>query len=316
MKRNKSRKYQRGILIVILLAAVAGLAVTGLFYFKVNRELVETKQELETWKEKYKAMRTEQRLSQEQEKAEQQEQSAEESEETQNTQTTQEFTFSVRDTAPGIIVESSQIDTQNLMQYFTAESISASVYSRINGKSYRENADISLSELRYLKVLHYNFEHQIQVGEMIVNTAIAQDVQEIFEQLFENEYEIQSIYLVDNYWLDAGGNASDSNSIEFNNTSAFNYREVSGMTGTGTSSNHALGLAIDLNPQQNPDVTYTESGPVYTHKNASPYINRESGADHMITHEDLSYKLFTQYGFTWGGDWTGTVDYQHFEKTE
>lgn len=312
MKRNKNRKYQRFILIVILLAAVVGLAVSGSFYFKVNKELVETRQELETWKEKYKAMQAEQKLIQEKD-AEQQEQSTKESEEIQNTQ---EFSFSIRETAPGTIVEPSQIDIQNLMQYFTAESISASVYSRINGKSYRENADISLSELRYLKVLHYNFEQQIQVGEMIVNTAIAQDVLEIYEQLFENEYEIQSIYLVDNFWLDAGGNASDSNSIEFNNTSAFNYREVSGMTGTGTLSKHALGLAIDLNPQQNPYVTYTESGPVYTHKNASPYIDRESGADHMITHEDLSYKLFTQHGFTWGGDWSGTVDYQHFEKTE
>ncbi|MCI7321908.1 MAG: M15 family metallopeptidase [Lachnospiraceae bacterium] len=30
--------------------------------------------------------------------------------------------------------------------------------------------------------------------------------------------------------------------------------------------------------------------------------------------DDQCYKLFTKYGFTWGGDWKNSKDYQHFEK--
>ena len=44
------------------------------------------------------------------------------------------------------------------------------------------------------------------------------------------------------------------------------------------------------------------------------YLDRNSGVAHMITHEDAAYQIFTKYGFTWGGDWKNSKDYQHFEK--
>ena len=79
-------------------------------------------------------------------------------------------------------------------------------------------------------------------------------------------------------------------------------------------SNHAYGIAIDLNPQQNPYVSYRTGEPVWQHENANDYIDRDAGLPHMITHEDLAYELFTQHGFEWGGDWNSPKDYQHFEK--
>ena len=75
-----------------------------------------------------------------------------------------------------------------------------------------------------MKMLHYNFEGEIQVGELIMNERLADDILEIFQELFENQYQIQSMYLVDNYWT-GDGIASDSASIDENNTSAFNYRQ-------------------------------------------------------------------------------------------
>ena len=120
------------------------------------------------------------------------------------------------------------------------------------------------------------------------------------------------MYLIDNYWTGDGA-SSDSASIEVNNTSAFCYRGVVGGSGL---SNHALGRAIDINPQQNPYVTYKNGVAKWTHDNADDYIDRDTGLPHVITHDDLCYQLFKAHGFDWGGDWKTMKDYQHFDKEE
>ena len=188
--------------------------------------------------------------------------------------------------------------------------IPKSVYKRINGKSYRKNPNISLDELRYLKVLHYNFKHRIQVGELIVNVELTEDFLEIFKELFNKEYEIQSIYLVDNYWT-GDGTSTDSASIAKNNTSAFCYRKI---TGGSELSNHAFGRAIDINPRQNPYIEYIGGKPSWGDSHAGAYLDRSSGKAHMITHKDACFLAFKERGFSWGGDWNSPKDYQHFEK--
>ena len=67
------------------------------------------------------------------------------------------------------------------------------VYQRIYGRSYVDNPNIALGELRSLKLLHYNFDHEIQMGELIVNADLEEDCLEIFREFFEHEYEIQSM---------------------------------------------------------------------------------------------------------------------------
>jgi len=212
----------------------------------------------------------------------------------------------------GTVLRADQIDMTAVEHYFKSVPIEVgdAVYERIYGKSYVENPDVDLEDLRYLKLLHYNFDHEIQVGELIVAAELESDYLEIFTELFRNGYEICSMYLIDNYWT-GDGEESDTASIEENNTSAFCYRPI---TGGGRLSNHALGRAIDINPQQNPYVSYSGGSPYWFHDNADDYIDRETGLDHMITHEDLCYQLFTEHGFEWGGDWDTVKDYQHFEK--
>lgn len=196
--------------------------------------------------------------------------------------------------------------------YFKAYDIieGDSVFQRINGKSYYENGNIGLADLKYLKMIHYNFSQQIQVGEMIVNAGIAEDVIQIFKELFSIKYEIQSMRLIDDYWT-GDGDSSDSNSIDHNNTSAFCYREI---TGGGNLSNHAYGRAIDLNPQQNPYVWYSNGQAQWSHENASAYIDRNVEDPHVIKEGDVCYNIFVKYGFSWGGLWDSIKDYQHFEK--
>ncbi len=213
---------------------------------------------------------------------------------------------------PETVVTSRELDMDHLEKYFQAYEIKTegAVYGRINGKSYRDNPDVALSDLRYLKVLHYNFNHELQVGEIIVNKGLADEALEIFREFYDAEYEIQSMHLVDNYWT-GDGESSDSASIDKNNTSCFNYRPV---TGGGKLSNHAYGFAIDINPQQNPYVSYRDGKARWSHENANDYIDRSTGLPHVITHEDLAFKVFSAHGFSWGGDWNNPKDYQHFEK--
>ena len=47
-----------------------------------------------------------------------------------------------------------------------------------------------------------------------------------------------------------------------------------------------------------------------------PYCDRSWNFPYKIDHEDLCFRLFTEAGFEWGGDWTTRKDYQHFELIE
>ena len=214
---------------------------------------------------------------------------------------------------PGNVISSDLIDTSNLGQYFTISTITEGdpVFQRISGQSFVYNNDIGLSSLRYLKMLHVNFDGNYQVGEMIVNSQVADQVINIFEELCEARYEIYSMYLIDDFWV-GNGTDSDTNSIDHNNTSCFCYRAA---TGSSHISKHALGLAIDINPQQNPYVRINSDGSLsWSHENASAYVSdRSASTPHVITEEDYAYQLFTANGWTWGGAWSTPKDYQHFQ---
>lgn len=167
---------------------------------------------------------------------------------------------------------------------------------------------VSYEDLCHLMVLYYDFNGDIQTGELICNKEIAQDLLEIFYELFLNEYQIEKIKLIDEY----GGD--DTASMLDNNTSCFNYRVVDG---TESLSKHALGCAIDINPFYNPYVVFGkgENGGTYISPAGSEkYADRSWDFPYKIDENDLCYRLFKEHGFTWGGDWNSCKDYQHFQK--
>ena len=183
------------------------------------------------------------------------------------------------------------------------------IKARITGVSYpgeKEGILIGYDDLAYVHVLHYDFQMEVKEGELICNRKIAQDLVEIFLELYRQKYPIEKIRLVDEYGAD------DERSMEDNNTSCFNYRVI---FGTDRLSNHSYGKAIDINPLYNPYIFSDADGrTVVQPENGTAYADRSADFAHKITHEDLCYRLFTEHGFTWGGDWEGTKDYQHFEK--
>lgn len=185
---------------------------------------------------------------------------------------------------------------------FTAEPVPPQVEARMRGRSLPDGASIALSELRYLRLSYYDFSGEPQVGEMVCNVAIAQDLLEIFEALYEARYPICSIRLVDDF------DASDDISMSVDNTSCFNYRTVPGQRNL---SRHATGMAVDVNPLENP---YINRSGVVRPSGAEVYLDRSADFPHKIDRSDLCYRLFVAHGFTWGGAWAHSKDYQHFQK--
>ena len=207
--------------------------------------------------------------------------------------------------AAGTVVDVSNLSQEMLDSLFYSSEITEEVQQRIQGISYHENENISLIELRYLRVLHRGFDGQDHIGELIVNQAIAEDILEIMSELYHQSYPIEKMLLIDEYGAD------DEQSMEDNNTSAFNYREIAG---SGRLSNHAEGLAIDINPLYNPYVKQTgDGGRTVSPSSGEAYADREGDFPYKIDGNDLCCQLFLEHGFAWGGNWNSVKDYQHFE---
>ena len=192
------------------------------------------------------------------------------------------------------------------MDGFYYEPISNEIFKRISGISYPVDCTVSLDELRYVGLKYIDFNGETQTGELICNKALAEDMVEIFYELYTNDYRIESVKLVDEY------DGDDTASMLANNTSCFNYRVVEGTTRL---SNHAYGRAIDLNPFYNPYVTYNKDGTTnISPEGSEAYADRSAEFPYKIDENDLAYKLFKEHGFKWGGNWNNSKDYQHFEK--
>lgn len=187
---------------------------------------------------------------------------------------------------------------------FSVTTIDDTTFTRVKGKTYKNNCTVPLSELRHVKVLYKNKAKQTLKGEIVCNKHIADDVAEIFYELYKANYPIERIRLMDDY------NADDETAMRDNNTSSFNFRFISHSTKV---SKHGLGLAVDLNTLYNPFVLTVDGKLHVEPETALKYVDRSKNFDYKIDENDLAYKLFIQHGFEWGGHWKTRKDYQHFE---
>ncbi len=189
---------------------------------------------------------------------------------------------------------------------FSVSMIPDDVFVRMQGRSYPNGCTVRRQDLRYLRLLHYDLDGSVKHGEMVCNKAIANDVLEIFEELYKHRYPIASVRLIEDF------GANDEESMRANNSSSFCYRAV---RGSKKLSAHAKGMAVDLNTLYNPCVRRLRSGKVVVQPSVSgKYVNRSGSFPYKIEKGDLAWKLFTSRGFKWGGAWKTVKDYQHFEK--
>ena len=144
---------------------------------------------------------------------------------------------------PGDIVSEQTIRKLGEKHFFSISPIPDEIFHLMQGKTYKKNCTVKRSELRYLRCLHVDKDGRKIVGEMVVNKAIATDVLAILKRLYEAQYPIERMRLID-YW-----DADDERAMRANNSSSFNFRFISH---THTVSKHGKGLAIDINTLYNP----------------------------------------------------------------
>lgn len=189
---------------------------------------------------------------------------------------------------------------------FCITGIPDSIFAFMQGRSYKSDCIVPKDSLRLVRILHKDIEGKTHVGELVVNKAIATDVLEIFNILYEASYPIERVRLVD--WYDA----VDERSMLDNNSSSFNFRFISH---TDKVSKHGLGMAVDINPLYNPYYKRLKDGTeVIEPATAAPFLDRSADFPYKIEAGDLCCRLFAEHGFSWGGEWTSCKDYQHFEK--
>jgi len=186
--------------------------------------------------------------------------------------------------------------------------ITPAVKNRIlKGNSWHKGCPVGLQDLRYLHIKYLNFEGKTKRGEMIVHKEVADEVVDIFHELYTIGYPIHKMKLVSDY------KGNDWHSIEADNTSAFNCRNA---TGSKKWSKHSYGKAIDINPIENPYIS--RKGHI-SHKASLKYRKREHRLDihpdnrALLLKYDQATQIFKKYGWKWGGDWHGVKDYQHFQ---
>jgi hypothetical protein len=186
---------------------------------------------------------------------------------------------------------------------FSSQRLGPALRQRLTGSSWHPGCPVPLSGLRYLRVGHYGFDRRPHVGEMVVAASAVPAVERAFATLFDARFPIRRMRLVDDY------GASDYASIEADNTSAFNCRDVTGGSGW---SEHAYGRAIDVNPIENP---YVYKDGTTTHPASRPYLDRRRHRRGMAYPGGTLVGAFQAVGWGWGGDWPRPTDYQHFSAT-
>lgn len=203
--------------------------------------------------------------------------------------------------------EKSDMDSTISSEDFYISEITDELFEKMQGKSYKDDCNVPREDLRYIHILHKNLEGDTCEGEMVCHKIIAQDLLEIFEELYLNDYPIERMVLIDEYGAD------DETSMTANNSSCFNYRVISHTTKI---SKHGLGIAVDINPLYNPYTKIVDGTRIVEPAAGEPYLDREADFPYKIDEDDLCYKLFIEHGFEWGGSWTSAKDYQHFEMPD
>jgi hypothetical protein len=185
-----------------------------------------------------------------------------------------------------------------------SEPIQGQVKERMVGSSWHRGCPVGLGDLRLLRVTYWGFDDRPHNGRLVVNARYDDEMIAVMKRLYHLRYPIRHMQLVDQYGAD------DDRSTAADNTSAFNCRFVAG---TNHWSMHAYGLAIDIDPVENPYV----SGSYFTPPAGRPYLDRSRDAPGMIHEGDKVFEAFAKKaGWEWLGDGPQSIrDYQHFSET-
>ncbi len=190
------------------------------------------------------------------------------------------------------------------------QSIPPAVAAEIRGTTWNPGCPVPLENLRLLHFNYWAFDGEIKRGPMVVNASVAEDVLWVFEQLFGAGFPLKHVDLASPFNEHRWETHPDS---RHSVTASFDCRVVITPAGPGdTFSQHSYGIAIDVNPLQNP---FVRSDGWVRNRFAEPYVDRSAELPGMIHAGDVVVRAFAAIGWTWGGTWSGDKDYMHFSLT-
>lgn len=184
---------------------------------------------------------------------------------------------------------------------FTAR-VDAAAANVLARSTWEAGCPVAAEDLRHLTVTFWGFDDRAHTGELLVHADAADDLVEVFRAMFEARFPIEEVRIIGPDELDAPP-TGDGNA-----TTAFVCRPIRGSTSW---SQHAYGLAVDINPFHNP---YERDGRVLPEL-ATAYLDRGDLRPGMIIEDDVVTEAFAAIGWGWGGDWTSLTDPMHFSAT-
>jgi D-alanyl-D-alanine carboxypeptidase len=192
------------------------------------------------------------------------------------------------------------------------DELPAGLAGQMNGTTWNPGCPVPLDGLRLLHFNYWGFGGNVLRGPMVVNATAAEGVLSVFHRLYEARFPIKRVSLSTPFHPKA---FAQHRRIDSNRsvTASFNCRPVVTATGPGNDlSQHAYGLAVDLNPLQNPYVT---SDGFVRNRASEPYTDRSRNLEGMIHEGDVVVRSFAAIGWSWGGNWSGDKDYMHFSQS-
>lgn len=175
----------------------------------------------------------------------------------------------------------------------------------VKRSSWEPACPVSVDELAYITMPFWGFDRERHTGEMIVNASVERDVVGAFERLYEARFEIEEMRVVTREEVDSW---NETPTGDMNTTSSFECREAAESSHW---SQHAYGLAIDINPFHNP---YAR-GDLVAPELASAYVDRTWRRPGMIFEGDPVTQAFDAIGWGWGGRWSSLKDWMHFSQS-
>jgi len=191
--------------------------------------------------------------------------------------------------------------------------------------TWRPSCPVPLSDLAYIVTRHRGWDGRDRYGELVVHRALAAFFLDVLGVMYETRFPVRRMELIETF----GG--SDEASMAADNTSAFNCRAVTGRR--GVFSRHSYGVAVDINPRENPYLKGLDVRPdggggsppkassglspsrrrLVLPPDGVPFLDRGERREGMLWPGHPVVERFKALGFAWGGDWADPVDYQHFE---
>jgi hypothetical protein len=184
--------------------------------------------------------------------------------------------------------------------------------AQMRGTTWQPGCPVPLDGLSLLHFNYWGFGGNVLRGPMVVNSTVAEDVLWVFHQLYDARFPIKRVSLSTPFHPKA---FAQHRRIDSNRsvTASFNCRPVLTATGPGDDfSQHAYGLAVDINPLQNP---YVSTDGFVRNRAAEPYTVRSRRLEGMIHEGDVVVRTFATIGWEWGGNWSGDKDYMHFSQS-